>query len=1168
MVMPALGRVSVDRLFGFLHSSVQSLAGQGIQSDLALLHTLEKGLQPSPFSAEDVAHFQQVSDSYLRNHPLGFLAKNNPVIAQSMLQDALRRNVSTLMGAYNFANGHFKERDAAIAALHSVGSEHFVMAAQETMTEIHREVLVKAAKDMKGMAHTIDDDLWGTSAHDERAMKTQFEHPAQQLDKALALFDQGQTEAALALYAEVMGDADGTAAWFGRALRTSEKQKFSAHVGIAMAAGAAAYFTGGASLAFMGGQEAALGAHVTSMLIGGADMTVTSRVLNAAIFNETFFIPGTTLDKAVDFGGEVLHNTALMGVLKLGNIAGASLPMMEGEPVIAASINAARSFAIEFGSFTSFNLLSSVSNVVDDRYPSIDDTLSKDALLQNAAFILGLRIGHLGLNAAKFTARRALNAAIDLDSRLANFMRSQQMARFLLSPLVIFAGIPSGGGTPGSAVHDTFATLLQTLGTKPNVIDIYQRRPYKFWGILNLLDMGIPPALVAYRVLRLQVDEHSRAIMKEFRALLSDPQIKNAIRDIRERGMRSYLAENGISTSSDKFKNGADFMDRLALAYTQMQTYIDRYSAAAIEAGHMVGMEYEGKTHFGTYEEMIWPENESFMSPNVAGPSVRDRMVITLQGDLSKKGYEVDLLAGKPYFEYPEQPVIFPIIFEHYKIGDVEARMEILTGTGAIIITVIPNDPSMTKTKFVEGATTVFEANVHRKAAEMIAEALHLDVNNRNSEDVIASLRGQDGTFKRRYLIQAKAIDSDTLKIWVVINSDGTATLSPINGIFRNNAGHFIPGPIVISASNYEEVYAWLLKNTAKNPKFAKKADNYGGIAIAGFGEVTLTDEAPPYKEIVSPKLTRRNFTIWLDVLESLQEMGITGTTPYNLVGTHIHANLPLTLNVTAGSNFTIQPVLGILRGFVKDEDMMYDGIPSHDNRLAFIQPLPLWLKKRLMDPFYVTDPTSRYQILRVAADLARDIKKYNAMNLSNHISTLLAKMIENGVFRDVAHEIISVQWGGEDYKFRVGSDDIIRQVDSAVYILKVTNASFVITDRRIAEVWNAPNAVERLNNGILEFCEKEELAQLRLGEKKREGMVLESEEYELIATRTNADTIVVEIKKNIHLIRVAKNLRKTTAELRIFDAIFDRETGEFFLDFYYAWSWWHGSGIFYEQRQ
>lgn len=387
------------------NESVHGLTSAQIRADLQLLSHLETGKPVSSFSADDMAHFRRVTDAHLQDHPLGFLARNNPMIAQSLLQDALRKDVAKLLMAYTLANGHSKDLDVPLSDLRYKGSAEFAPAVQAAFTTIHRDILMKTAKDMNGMARAIADDLWGTNARDEHAMATQFKQATRQLDTALSLFDQGQTDAAMALYAEVMGDSGGYADWFGRAQRESEHYKFAAHVGIAMAAGAAAYFTGGASLALMGGQEAAFGAHVTSMLIGGAGMTVTSRGLNAAVFNQIFLSTGTPFEQTVDFGGDVLRNTALMGVLKLGGIAGASLPVMDGEPVIAASINAARNFAIEFGSLTGFNMISSVSNVIDDRYPSIDDTLSKDALLQNAAFILGLRAGHLGLNAAKLSAK-------------------------------------------------------------------------------------------------------------------------------------------------------------------------------------------------------------------------------------------------------------------------------------------------------------------------------------------------------------------------------------------------------------------------------------------------------------------------------------------------------------------------------------------------------------------------------------------------------------------------------------------------------------------------------------------------------------------------------------------------------------------------------------------
>jgi hypothetical protein len=971
-----------------------------------------------------------------------------------------------------------------------------------------------------------------------------------------------------------MGDTEGYATWFGSALHSSDQYKFAAHVGIAMAAGAAAYFTGGASLALMGGQKAAAGAHIASMLVGGAGMTVTSRSLNTVIFHHPFLAPGTFMDKAVDFGGEVLHNTALMGVLKLGNIAGASLPIMDGEPVIAAAVNASRNFAIEFGSFTGFNMISSVSHVIDDRYPSMDDALSKDALLQNAAFILGLRVGHAGLNAAKFMTRHGLNAAIDLDARTQQFMRSAYVTRLLLSPLTLAMGIPgdtTSGKSAPTPVSDALDTLIATLGAKPNVLRLYQERPYKFWGILNLLDMGIPSALVCYRILKTQVDSQSRGLMNEFQHLLQDPKIKTSLSTIRDQGMRAFLEVNGIQIWSDKFKTGTALMDNLARAYAKMQWYVSEYLPTATAAGHMVGMEYEGRTHFRAYEEIVWPDDEPYTPPSeTAGPSVRDRLALKLRDDMTASGYTVDMVSGKPHFGYTSSPIIFPTIFERYRVGNTVVRVEFLTGTGAVIVSVMSeSDPNNAKTEHVKGAKTVFDPAVDTKAAKMIAEVLNVNTDYEAPERTIERLRAKSDVFTRRYLIQAKAADNDILKIWVSFNDGGTAELNPINGILCNEAGDYIPGAITIKANTYSEVESWIKERAAGNSVFAKKSDVFEGVLIKNFGVVTLTDEAHPYKEVVSPKLTSQNFDTWLEVVTSLGSMGITGTTPYNLVGTHIHGNLPTKLSVAGTPRFTVQPVLGILRAFIEDDAVLYDGIPSHKNRLGFIQRLPEWFKDRLQDPDYITDAFDRRQILRLAADLARDVKKYNAMNLSNHISALLAKMIDAGVYTDGEQETVSSTWKGEDYTFRVvanpllDSHDIIRELDCATYTLAMNGSSFRIQGKQLSDTWVNARVSEFMRNTLYELDESSFFATLQAPKSAQRTIQFQGDEYQFTASRNADNTISVNVKQHVHLIRVAKDARKTTAEIRIPDAIFDRDTGHFLLNFYYAWSWWHGTGQF-----
>lgn len=1184
MKLSDLKKPDVDALFGQSHASVQGLAAQGIHADLQLLSYLETGKPTSPFSAEDMTHFRSVTKAHLRDHPLGFLAQTSPVIAQGLLQDALRRDVVKRMGAYTHASGDFKAAQHQIAALSHRSSAEFAADVQHTFTVIHRETLRHSAATIAQMIRAVKDGLWGTGTQDEHTLAQHFRHSARELNAAITLFEDGKTDEAIARFSRIMEENGGYAAWFERSLKVSDRRKFAAHIGVAMAAGAAAYFTGGASLALMGGQEAAFGAHITSMLIGGAGMTVTSRGLNAAVFNHRFLSAGTPFEQAIDFGGDLLTNTALMGWLRLGNIAGAGLPMMAGgEPALATAFNATRSFGIEWGGFTSFNMMSSASHLFDENRPSIDDVLSKQALAENAAFVLGLRGGHAALGSAKFMGRHAIKAATGFDTRLVEVMHSRRFAQFALSPLALMTGIPTSG-FPGSRVtdptgvtplSDAFGTLNEKLGTKPNVAHLWQERPYKFWGILNLLDLGVPPALVAYGVLKTQVDPQTRELMGEFQSLLQDTKVKEALGQLRDKGMKEFLKTNGIGVWSDKFRLGTELMDRYYRAHVKMLDYVSKYLALARADDHIVGMEYEGKTHLGLFEEVVWPDDEPFRSRGPDELSARDQLTQKLSDALQKKTdskgnpYETELVPGKPYFSYADKPTIFPTIFERYKDGTTVVKSELLTGTGAVIVSVLPEgDPMRAKTEHVKGAKSVFEDEVESKAAEMVTSAMKLNVDDESPEEAIDLLRKRPGAYSLRHLIQAKALDNDILKIWITFNPDGTAELAPINGaILDHRSGNYVT-TLTIPAEKYDEVAQWIGDTASGNKVFAKKTDKYEGVNIKGFGLVTMTDEAHPYKEIVSPKLTFDKFDTWLDVVEILGTLGITGTTPFNLVGTHEHGNLPVTFDSGPKPTYTILPVLGILRGFVDDVEMIYDGIPNHPNRLGFIQKLPLWFRERLKNSSYVTDPTDKRQILRLAADLARDVKKYNAMNLSNHLSALLALLIDKGIFTN--GEEIETTHDGEKYNFYVVANanvpeahDIIRTLDCASYTVSIEARAIAITGFVIPETWNTNKYTDFFRNVLHRTAESGRLDRLQPDHSIRVEEKLHGDEYLFQFKRADDGTVTITVQQQVHLIRVAKDVRKTTAELRIFDAIFDRETAKYFLNFYYAWSWWYGTGQF-----
>ncbi len=447
------------------NDSVQTIAARGIQADLKLLSHLQNGVSPSELTDGEQTHLRQTFDHYISEHPLGFLAESSPIIAQSMLHDAAKRDALKLMGAYNFASGNFTNATTQIDALSSKPTEDLLTAAPTIFNTIHREVLVKASHDLHQMANASDGHLWWTSANDESEMHQQFQDSSRQVQNAIALFDNGDTEAAMAKYSETMQGSQGHIGWFQRAYHSSEKTKFAVHIGVTMAAGAAAYFTGGATLALLGGAEAGVAAEATSLLVSGASMTLATRELDHVIFATPVLSHGTTADRALDLGGDILRNSFMMGWMRLASVAGATLPMMEGESLLASSINTAQNITFEVGSLTGFNMVASTANLIDDRYPSLEQSVSREGMMNTLAFVVGSRIGTTGLRGT-ITATKII-------------------ADYLPETPLFNSSEPAVAGYP--------LLMLGVNQHSPNVL-----------GALYVMDGTVPPALLTTQILGLR----------------------------------------------------------------------------------------------------------------------------------------------------------------------------------------------------------------------------------------------------------------------------------------------------------------------------------------------------------------------------------------------------------------------------------------------------------------------------------------------------------------------------------------------------------------------------------------------------------------------------------------------------------------------------------------
>jgi hypothetical protein len=153
-------------------------------------------------------------------------------------------------------------------------------------------------------------------------------------------------------------------------------------------------------------------------------------------------------------------------------------------------------------------------------------------------------------------------------------------------------------------------------------------------------------------------------------------------------------------------------------------------------------------------------------------------------------------------------------------------------------------------------------------------------------------------------------------------------------------------------------------------------------------------------------------------VLETLQALECKGTRADRLVGVHIHTGIPLKDHQ---GQFTIAPMLGILREYLTQVQKIQGIIPTTPNRLGFIQPIPGSLEELVQRPDYFTNPTELNTILVFFAKVAGILsKKYSALNLDNSIALMIQQMIEEGRIRD--GQKIEFDHVGEHFVFRVNA--------------------------------------------------------------------------------------------------------------------------------------------------
>ncbi len=1058
--------------------TVAELAARGVEQNLKLLNAQWTGSSPSPFTADDIQHAQSVLDEYKSEHPLGFLADSSPIIAQSMMHDALRKNTTRLMDVYNSQNGDFRNARSQLASLQFQHEpEDFIGTVNAVFSTIHRDVLERTTQEFKGMARAADDGLWYTYATDERRMSHEFHDAASQLEAALKQFDQGNIQGALSTLNTVLRSNQPLATQFRNEANVSNNLKFGAHLGIALGAGFAAFWTGGTTLAALGGTEAGLGGLAASTLVSGLTVTTVNNGLSSIVFNRPFITtPGTPFDKSVAFTGDVLRNSALMGWMRMGSTVVESIvPAVQGETVFATAANAASSYSVDFANLTSFNVMASASHFIDENAPSAVDVLSPEVLAENALFLAGMKGGNAGIRGSAELYAKGLNLWLATSDSAQRAMQNPYFRTAVLSPLAIMMGIP-GAGVPGAKapgsepdqpIGDGFRALTDHFahpGTDAKVADLCSMFLTENWLVLTALTaihLGIPKTTTAIKVSGGRFDG-SHPLFASLEYLLSNPTVRSDADFILREGLATYYGNSNVRAqmpttvrmsvdnlaSTTAMPNPIEASQQFLIAASKVQALIAQTSAAIASGKFIIGTKLQTMT-LGNEIEVAAPDYDPDPPSNNL---FLDPMMKSLVTALQAKGYHVETVEGKePAFTAkvmdPANPgtMPYPFVFNYFSTANGRYFVaETYRGTGAYLITLKEIDPTTrvvlsSKTqhlRHVRNANGDFQLDANGKkvpigsVADCRIPILKLLGTTLNFEDPIAdvnnAIAATEITTRTGFLLLVKGIDNDILKVRVEVDFDTKmATLTTPNGKF------IIPG--------LDKVYLPDLKRSDENAtglimrmvtdeirqrisgkRFALKNDRIELVKVSrtaeGGGAITLqiVNEAHPFAEIISGIMTPDVINIWQDAIETMKALGWKGTVDDRLIGRHVHLGVA---GKTTSGRWTLRPLTYLTRAIPEWAPYFRELFPSNGNRAGFNQPQAEEVNTLFNSPHF--EPENPDHILLAGLTIAGfNPQKYMGFNPDNIVSKVIRSMIQDGTLEKGSTREFA--WEGQPYKFSI----------------------------------------------------------------------------------------------------------------------------------------------------
>lgn len=562
--------------------------------------------------------------------------------------------------------------------------------------------------------------------------------------------------------------------------------------------------------------------------------------------------------------------------------------------------------------------------------------------------------------------------------------------------------MPIDATSPFSAARSVIQHAVMTVPTT-HPDSHYKTMPAQFWATLQLLELQVPPALIAAKLFGV-TRAVAGPIIDEYQSIHQAEGVSAAVRELLPQGIRTLFP---ALDNDDPQRSAITATENAVAGAKYFIDTVNHFFTGAVATKQPNGLEVE-----------------------FTSSGSRDQAYEMIRDAYRRAGFTAELIKGDARFHSSDKVNVYPILYTDLKVGSTEVQGRVLQATGATIL-------SATDTQNLRHSLTdkAKADDIHTAFPEIFDLVTRLirqfGLGNTSSEEVEEAItRGRTS-----YLFMIKDMHMDMFKCRAELMGDGTAVLTKINGDFILKDGTHTQRMVIPTPGNSAQEIKTYLEDFAKGRTFATKDDVYTKLHVTIPGEekpfwIELLYECHPDLEAVTGKRSAGQLDHMLTMVDALakpvvaqgEAPVIQGTRPANVVGIHIHSQVPSTLPGT--SLFTADPIVNLAREFLAHETHFEGIIPTDSNRLPFVQKMRQALRTQLNIANYVTDPTNPLQILNVIGDLVDySVKKYNDLNFENHASYMLGKMIEAGHFKHGG--MITTSWHGKNFVYMVKAPEL-----------------------------------------------------------------------------------------------------------------------------------------------